>query len=575
MSTLQRIRLIAGVTLEQVLQQHFPDTRRLSLALMLRLFRQASDDYDAGWSLTLPTSGRRVCILKPVSYPEHLVDVYAIRPRGPRPPLHMSDRGKLCLAQGTPAHHPDYHTVASLELIAKADRLLSRRFEEVADDEWQNEIHAYWPTDTLSIPVISLLTSDGVSRSIATTLLNDKLVVVADDAVQVEQWLDRRVGRRGRWATQRGVLLWTDRLPTEPWRIGSVESLYGLDPHAAELLQDILHEQPSHVVVVIGHGCGAQTLLLGVILVAMPLPNEQVARAPHGRDQRMPRQWRGIRSLVMRADPTWITYRGGALDTRPVQHASIAMLGCGSLGGGVTELLARTGVSRLTLIDPDILTFENIGRHILGARAVGMNKAVALKEQIETSLPHISCEAIPASWTTIEGRLHEFDLVISTMAVWQQNVLLNHVSIDQSIRPVLYAWLEPHALAAHAVGIINASSCLACGFTLDGRPKLTVHEWSEDTLQFDAGCGGMVQPYGAIDLVPAQALTAEFAVDMLAHRVEGSVRRTWVGSAERLAALGGAYSDDWEQLMGSIASDRRQVQTPWQADSECPVCHRS
>ena len=125
------------------------------------------------------------------------------------------------------------------------------------------------------------------------------------------------------------------------------------------------------------------------------------------------------------------------------------------------------------------------------------------------------------------------------------------------------------------MGIINGCSCLACGFTLDGRPKLTVHVWSEDTLQFDAGCGGMFQPYGAIDLVPAQALTAELAVDMLAYRVEASVRRTWVGSAERVVALGGAYSDGWVQMMGPTPSDRGQVETQWHADSQCPVCHRS
>ena len=376
---------MAAATLEQALQQHFPDARRLSPALMLRLFRQPSDDYDAGWSLTLPVSSRRVCILKPASYPERLVDVYAIRPKGPRPPLHMSDRGKLCLAQGTPTHHPDYHTVASLELIAKADRLLSRRLEEVTDDEWRSEIHVYWPTEALTLPIKSLLTPDGISRSIATTLINEQLVVAADDAVQLEQWLDRRVGRKGGWATQRGILLWTDRLPKEPWRISTVESLYALDPHATALLQDVLQEQTSHTVVVIGYGRDMQALLLGVILVAMPLPDQQAARAPQGCRQPTHRQWRGIRSLVMRADPAWITYRGGAVDTGQVQHARVAMLGCGSLGGGVTDLLARTGVSRMTLVDPDTLTFENIGRHILGARAVGMNKAVALKEYIETS----------------------------------------------------------------------------------------------------------------------------------------------------------------------------------------------
>ena len=56
--------------------------------------------------------------------------------------------------------------------------------------------------------------------------------------------------------------------------------------------------------------------------------------------------------------------------------SSAAVIGCGGLGGWIVELLARTGVGRLTLVDGDVFSESNLNRQALCTEAaLGRNKA--------------------------------------------------------------------------------------------------------------------------------------------------------------------------------------------------------
>ena len=56
--------------------------------------------------------------------------------------------------------------------------------------------------------------------------------------------------------------------------------------------------------------------------------------------------------------------------------SSAAVVGCGGLGGWIVELLARSGVGRLTLIDGDAFSESNLNRQALCTEAaLGRNKA--------------------------------------------------------------------------------------------------------------------------------------------------------------------------------------------------------
>ncbi len=77
----------------------------------------------------------------------------------------------------------------------------------------------------------------------------------------------------------------------------------------------------------------------------------------------------------------------GAIDPDEQQkliRSCVTVCGCGGLGGLVIEDLARIGVGRLRIIDPDFFTVSNLNRQI-GAlySTLGRNKAEVMAKRVE------------------------------------------------------------------------------------------------------------------------------------------------------------------------------------------------
>ncbi len=67
-----------------------------------------------------------------------------------------------------------------------------------------------------------------------------------------------------------------------------------------------------------------------------------------------------------------------------LKHSRVCIVGLGGLGGTVTEMLARTGVGTLVLVDGDVFETSNLNRQILCTEAlVGHAKADAAKKRVQ------------------------------------------------------------------------------------------------------------------------------------------------------------------------------------------------
>lgn len=89
----------------------------------------------------------------------------------------------------------------------------------------------------------------------------------------------------------------------------------------------------------------------------------------------------------------------GLLEEQPMQRAGVIICGCGSVGGLAALELARCGVGRFLLIDPDLLAIENLCRHPCGLADVGRRKVEAIAERIHQINPRAVVEVHA---TTIE-----------------------------------------------------------------------------------------------------------------------------------------------------------------------------
>lgn len=77
-----------------------------------------------------------------------------------------------------------------------------------------------------------------------------------------------------------------------------------------------------------------------------------------------------------------------------LQQTTIAIAGCGCIGGFSAELLARMGIGRLILADPDTFDVSNINRQCAATHhTVGLSKVVALQNYLLSINPDL--EIIP------------------------------------------------------------------------------------------------------------------------------------------------------------------------------------
>jgi molybdopterin/thiamine biosynthesis adenylyltransferase len=89
----------------------------------------------------------------------------------------------------------------------------------------------------------------------------------------------------------------------------------------------------------------------------------------------------------------------GLLEERRLKDAGVIICGCGSVGGLAALELARSGVGRFLLIDPDLLALENLCRHPCGLGDVGRRKVDAIAERIHQINPNA---VVQVQATTIE-----------------------------------------------------------------------------------------------------------------------------------------------------------------------------
>lgn len=258
----------------------------------------------------------------------------------------------------------------------------------------------------------------------------------------------------------------------------------------------------------------------------VPLPLVQ------SRGQAILRQTKLARYTIQPVVHRYIHSRGG--NGTDLAGKSVIVIGCGSLGGYVAHLFAKAGVGRLTLIDPEMLTWDNAGRHILGGRFVGCSKAKSLAHILRMELPHLKVEAFAAPWREVHDHqslaFSTSDLIVSTVGSWNAehdlNVLLRKGDLAAA---GLFTWIEPHAVAGHAMLVHpTEGGCMQCSMD----PWGTFAERTCDPAPMTkvvAGCAGSYQPYGVAEMIPIASLAVQTGVDFLTNQVETSERRSWLG----------------------------------------------
>lgn len=204
---------------------------------------------------------------------------------------------------------------------------------------------------------------------------------------------------------------------------------------------------------------------------------------------------------------------------------SIALIGCGTIGGYLSGLLVRAGAGcgskNFDLFDGDVFSPHNYGRHVLTTPDFGSNKAVSLARSLTSSF-HLTrnINARPYDFTLNEDTLKRYDIVIDATGRPPVSKRLAVVvrEIKASDRPVLIHGFNDGNGRAAKVLIDDGTCCYGCllanvTFYKEGTDLrfLNIDHNSERHVS----CGSTFTPYDAAVSLMTAAMMQEAALSIL------------------------------------------------------------
>ncbi len=453
---------------------------------------------------------------------------------------HIEETGKVCLGVRASANNYEDPIAAVGEVLHAFTEFIERcRDDEWVAEELQRECWDYWGHYCTTVAkrssmrrvtqkmVVALSGQTGHFERKAAVFLdggksNRPRVVVGCQGEEEAHTLAQRHGLDGGQLLH-GRALFVSMPSSQEWKPGSwPREFKELDRVVAKAsseevcLRSWVHglsdgiTTPSYVVLIRGLFAYAYQLLPPLVPHLTPVTITPVP--------------------TVRVDPSWALTRGHdsvKFDER--QRKRVLLLGCGSLGAPVAESLARAGVGKLVLVDPDVFLPENCSRHTLGLSAFHANKAIRLANRISREVPGVVVQGAPDSasvWVGDSAKPGMFDLVVDcTGESSVRGMLTRYRHSAFGAVPIIHAWLEPFCAAAHVV-LLGADEVWPLNDPADS--KVNAAEWPDATKVDLPACSTGFHPYGAADVMQVAGFTAERLLSILDGAVGGSQIWSWV-----------------------------------------------
>lgn len=220
----------------------------------------------------------------------------------------------------------------------------------------------------------------------------------------------------------------------------------------------------------------------------------------------------------------------------------VCLIGCGSVGGYIADMLSSSGVGEITLVDPDKFQLENLHRHYLGAHTIGNFKTDALKLTLEYKYPFIKINTSKSrllDYCDFE-KLTKFNLVICATGNVTHQRRINEFIVQNKIpTSLIFSWVEAYGVGGHAVAVLpNSQGCLNNVF-IDNEsdepslyPNINFIRKDQKIKKNHAGCGTEFISYSNIDAIQTATISTQLALKVLSNKLEKSGYISWRGEQD-------------------------------------------
>lgn len=229
-------------------------------------------------------------------------------------------------------------------------------------------------------------------------------------------------------------------------------------------------------------------------------------------------RWAATVYILQRQDRDYLIRRvGGTILDR---HVLVA--GVGAIGSRVAEHLALAGVSKLTLVDQDKFSADNLGRHVLGKDAISKNKVDELEKFLAARMPGI--EIVPEAMDIQRLLSKGVPANVDTIVLATGNAPLERAIVRQAFQEkwnmlIVSTSVEAVALGGHVIAMRPGTpGCLDCLY-IDPETQQPISSMRTALIEFGqvvtrqlTGCGAFT-PYSSIDATRTALIATEHVIN--------------------------------------------------------------
>ncbi|MHA1266196.1 MAG: HesA/MoeB/ThiF family protein [Candidatus Helarchaeota archaeon] len=181
-------------------------------------------------------------------------------------------------------------------------------------------------------------------------------------------------------------------------------------------------------------------------------------------------------------------------DIRKLLPKTALIGGCGGLGVIVGEILARTGIGKLILIDRDVVEEENFNRLVYTREDVGKAKAQCLAAKLESIRNskaidpkfHLQTETYQedvVAWMELESLIEKADIIFTCFDNEAARIELNAYATTLK-KPLIDGGTSENALRGTVITVLPGKTpCLECYWSAETLVSIDDQENNEKSLQ--------------------------------------------------------------------------------------------
>jgi len=478
------------------------------------------------------------------------------------PLAHVSYSGTVCIDDGQGLSlDPERPAEIVAHAVCKAFDVLENSALDAATgySQFFNELEGYWLHLPGSLRSRCYFEVDGTSRMVR-GFVNSQLKSPKRYFVEHDAELPWDV-KDGKLAPHRALYVHMEALalpPTKPDKLTAtfIEDVHRqLSPEQLKLWDQLLgpsKNSPKNLV-----------LLVSVPRQAGGLSLIAAAFVAHGGvvDTKAP-----VTPLTMlRHASKYMRERGGA--SLDLLSKRVVVLGAGAVGSVVVDCLAAVGVGKLTVVDNDEYSADNVFRHLLDPMYVDIGKPIGLKIALERRYPGLSITPVcntAQEWLKTAD-LSQYDGIV--LAFGAPSIERSFSRALKSVRPnlpIVFTWLEATDVGGHSVLMWpQGQGCLDCIYRDDEGQHTQVArtaflEPDQPVTRNLTGCAGAFVPYGALQARRTGLMAAEHLLSALNDVTGGQTHepsyRFWVGEG-RVASVHGLLTTPWFGIAKKTSSD--------------------